>query len=530
MNAVSWRTIYPNAASRCRNSPHGATVGSLRRGRAWVVLCALVVLGAARLHAEAEQPEPAIRVQPSPQLFAVLCALYAAGHPVPATLSPASAAVVERVRSLRGPTVEQLRQFYAAHRDPSAADTLNRFLSFALEIGPPPNFPFLTARNVLPPEVRALEGLQPLLAAFYREQPIGQLWRELQPRYQQQALHLQAPLAQFVRLGTGYLRQLELEENGRSFTVLVEPLLDDTTQFRIYGERYVVAVDPARPQILADLHHAFLHFLLDPLVFRHRAEVNTKRFLLNYAVRAPRLPEPYRNDFVAFADECLVRAVELRLAKRSPSEIASELDRNDRDGYTLVRPLYQALARYAESELNFEDYFPELFRSIDLSVESRREEQIAFAPGEQARSEAEPAGGTLSYWLAQGDRQIAEHDGAGAIESFEQALAKDPDNPRALYGLAVASLLTGQAQRARGLLERLAQNSVVAQQDPEVAAWAHVYLGRLDDLQGRREEALAEYRAALGLRGVPEAARRAAESGLQAPYRPARPDGKSPEP
>jgi hypothetical protein len=471
--------------------------------------------------------EPAVEVQPSPQLFVTLCALYAAGHPVPASLQGAPVVVARRASSFRGPVVDRLRQFYSAHRGGSAAETLSRYVSFAFMVGPPPDFALQYPKNQLPPEIQTLEGWQALLAEFYREQPVAALWEQVQTDYRQQALRMRAPLAQFVRLGTGYLRELELEESGRRFLVLVEPLLGNVAEFRIYGERYVLALDPARPGALDDVRHAFLHFLVDPLVFRHRAEVNTKRFLLNYAVRAPQLPELYRNDFVALADECLVRAIALRLEKPSPAALNTALDRSDREGYTLVRPLYSGLSRYEESELSFEDYFPDLFRSIDLSVEARREEQIVFSPAEpEAPRAAEPVRDDVAYWLAQGNQQIAEQHGSAAVESFEQALARSPENPRALYGLAVASLLTGQGQRARGLLERLARSEPVAHEDPEVAGWAHVYLGRLDDLQGRREEALQEYRAALDVQGIPEPVRRAAESGLREPYRPTRPEAR----
>ncbi len=475
--------------------------------------------------------QPAVAVQPSPQLFATLCALYAAGHPIPASLQAPYVTVARRASSFRGPAVDRLREFYSNHRADSAAETLSRYVSFAFVVGPPPDFALQYPRDMLPPEARALDGWQPLLVEFYREQPVAALWEQVQADYRRQALVLQAPLAQFVRLGTGYLRELELEENGRTFAVLVEPLLGNVAEFRIYGERYLLALDPARPGALDDVRHAFLHFLVDPLVFRHRAEVNTKRLLLNYAARAPRLPEAYRNDFVALADECLVRAIALRLEKPSPAALNTALDRSDREGFTLVRPLYTGLSRYEESELSFEDYFPDLFRSFDLSVEARREERIAFSPAEpEAPKVVEPVRDDVSYWLAQGNQQIAEQDGSAAVESFEQALARSPENPRALYGLAVASLLTGQGQRARGLLERLARSAPVAHDDPEVAGWAHVYLGRLDDLQGRREEAIEEYRAALGVQGIPEPVRRAAENGLREPYRPSRPETRPRQP
>ena len=53
---------------------------------------------------------------------------------------------------------------------------------------------------------------------------------------------------------------------------------------------------------------------------------------------------------------------------------------------------------------------------------------------------------------------------------------------------------------------------------PVALAWSHVYLGRMHDLDGDREEALADYRAALSVADAPEAARSAAQHGIEQGY------------
>ena len=47
----------------------------------------------------------------------------------------------------------------------------------------------------------------------------------------------------------------------------------------------------------------------------------------------------YRRTFA----ECLVRAVELKLKRMSPSEREASIDTDDADGYVLVRPSVQGL-------------------------------------------------------------------------------------------------------------------------------------------------------------------------------------------
>ncbi|HEY3937418.1 MAG TPA: hypothetical protein VGL97_08310, partial [Bryobacteraceae bacterium] len=58
-----------------------------------------------------------------------------------------------------------------------------------------------------------------------------------------------------------------------------------------------------------------------------------------------------------------------------------------------------------------------------------------------------------------------------------------------------------------------------APSDPSAIAWSHVYLGRIHDLGDERDMALNEYRAALAVNGAPEAARVAAQNGIDAAYK-----------
>ena len=105
-------------------------------------------------------------------------------------------------------------------------------------------------------------------------------------------------------------------------------------------------------------------------------------------------------------------------------------------------------------------------------------------------------------------------------------LAKDPDHRRALYGLAVAAVLQGEAERAKELFRRLVvsppqPDAHAPAKDPLILAWSHVYLGRIYDVEGNRELAISEYRAALVVEGAPESARLAARRGIDKGYEPA---------
>ncbi len=112
-----------------------------------------------------------------------------------------------------------------------------------------------------------------------------------------------------------------------------------------------------------------------------------------------------------------------------------------------------------------------------------------------------------------------------ATATFQQVLAKYPEQPRALYGLAVASVLQGEVDQAKDLFQRVVAEPAVdagvaaaAKKDPLIVAWSHVYLGRIYDVGGERELAVSEYRAALAVPGAPETALQAARRGMEKGY------------
>jgi hypothetical protein len=54
--------------------------------------------------------------------------------------------------------------------------------------------------------------------------------------------------------------------------------------------------------------------------------------------------------------------------------------------------------------------------------------------------------------------------------------------------------------------------------DDDTKSWAYLYLGRLSDAAGEREQAEKQYRAALAVHGAPEQVKVAAEKGLAQPF------------
>jgi tetratricopeptide (TPR) repeat protein len=496
-----------------------------------------------------DEARRSVSVDSRVQLFAVMCALDAAGYDSGASApgdTPGRVQLRKRMRALEGPAVAALRKYYAEHALGDSGATFSRFVSFALVTGPPPDFPFELRRDDLPPEALSLDGFNPILSNFYAEARIDELWKFYQPDYEGSVEGLRAPVSNLVFTVSNYLREILRSNSRRSFSVYVEPLAGGKTVFKTFGDQYAVVVRPSADPPMDDIRHAFLHFLLDPIAIRYRVQASKASPLLEFAAHAPQLPVDLHDDFEAFFDECLVQAVELRLRRLSPDDLASAIDQAEGIGYVMVRPIYAGLSGFEKSEPAMGYYLPDLIKGIDVEAEQRRLRGVKFAdaapakePPEINRMAAKPAAPSnpLDDDLAEGQRQISARNGAAAAASFERYLGSHPDDERATYGLAVASALQGKPDQARELFTKViaaAQNPLAGQNahpDPANVCWSHIYLGRMYDVEGKRDLAVLEYRAALAVAGAPDTARAAAQSGIAAGYktpsRDGQPGGKS---
>ena len=477
-----------------------------------------------------------ITVEPSQQLFATMCALDAAGFAAEeATLAemPSRLALREDLLKMQGPATEALRAFYMDHLLADPGETLSRYITFALVTGPPPHFDFQMDRDVLPPGVLAIEGFQPILAEFYQEARLDLRWAKVEPEYNRAILRYQPVVRRIVIATNAYFREVLKPIYGRTFTVYIEPLVGNRSNFRNYGDHYAIVLGTSSQIPVDEIQHAYLHFMLDPLPLRYRKDVDSKKELLNIAARAPKLPIIYHDDFASFVDECLIKAVELRLRRLPPPALEAAMKDADESGYILVRPFVRGLQKFEKSEPAISYYFPDLLAGIDVEAEQARFKDFHFAstqppapPKDKAESAAaEPS--NLESEIAEGNRDLAVQNGAAARAVFEQVLAKYPGEARALYGLAIASVLSGDADRATELFSKLVSDSgptgigaPAPGTDPAILSWSHIYLGRIHDLEDDRQKALAEYRAALGVTGAPEAARVAAQRGIEKAYEP----------
>jgi hypothetical protein len=476
---------------------------------------------------------PQVTIESSQQLFATMCALWAAGYYTGSGVEDlpfAWKSVAEEMLHHVGPASDELHQYLDAHQNADRSTTLSRFISLGLLTGPPPDFKYTYRHEELPPDVLTIEDFNLLLVKFYKEANIADAWKGVERSYQNGIAQLQGPLTQIVQKSMGYLREVLKSNSLRTFTVYVEPLAGVSTNFRTYGDAYAMVVDGENIS-LAELRHAFLHFLLDPLPAKFAGAVFPSRQILISAARAPRLPRQYRDDITGFYAECLIKAVELQLDRMTAAQREQAMDAADAEGFVLVRPLVAQLVKFQQEEPAMSYYFPDLAKGVDVAAEVKRVAAIQFPPvAESAPVSAEAAeAAERDRMLQQGERLLTAQDGAGAQAAFETVLERWPGTARATYGLAIAAVYQKQKDRAKELFASLTLPSAGgAAPDPVIVAWSHIYLGRINDGEGNREKAVAEYRAAIAVQGAPERARQAAQSGIEKPYMPAGQTGDRP--
>jgi predicted negative regulator of RcsB-dependent stress response len=477
--------------------------------------------------AQGPAPQEQGQLDASQSLFAVMSAINAAGYDADLQ-SPANSPVREMVRrelASRNITVlPELKRFFAAHRQNDWTAELSQYISFALSVDGPPNFAFRYRPEELPPDVVRLDGFQELLVQFNQEANLAELWRKAQPAFDDAIARYHRPAMNALLEVNAYLRNSGSGGAlGTRFQIFVDLLgAPNQIQSRSYKSDYFIVVTPSAEPQADDIRHAYLHYLLDPLSLRYSSELVKKNLLLQYAQNAPYLEPYYKSDFSLLATECLIKAVESRLAPASRRQAI--VDQALREGYILTPAFAEGLPAYEKQEQSLVFYYPELVASIDVAREQERLSKVQFAsqaPVRRAREVPVPQKPEVTgarRTLEQAEQLYLNRDLDNARTAYLKVLTETSERPLhalAYYGLARIAAL----QKNPELSQQFFEKTLVSEPDPQTKAWAYVYLGRLADAAGDRKQAAEHYQAALGVDGASAAAREAAQKGLEQAFR-----------
>lgn len=479
-----------------------------------------VVLGGV-LPARAQQSM--ITVDGDVRLFTVLSALQAAGYPFPpAASSTVSEARREVSQALQRELPEDLRarlkQFYEAHREgEDRSKDLSRYISFAMSLDQPPKLGFVWTQDKLPPDVLPIADFQPLVKEFYDTVHIERIWSRIQSPLNAYIAAQQAPIMQTIQQTEGYLRLPSFSYLGRHYYIVVDMMGANTTPTaRNYGEDYYLVVSPSEKSSLVEIRHQFLHFVLDPLSLRVADRFYHKRELLSLAVNNPNLDPQFKKDFMLFAVECLIRAVELRLRHLPAAKADDEITLSAASGFFLIRHFYDQLVVFEKQDEGIREALGDMVESIDMDAERKYVASLALVklPPPSTAPKVERSPGEIKLDAA--ENMLSEEKYELAKKAFKEIAQSDPTlRSRALYGLGVACSLQRNTDEAKTYFEQaLAEKNA----DGATKVWSHIYLGRLYDLAGEREDALREYAAAVQTGDDFRGAQAAAKRGLEKPF------------
>jgi hypothetical protein len=440
--------------------------------------------------------------------------------------------------------------YIAQHRMTGTVRDVSQYISLALYVTPPPALETQADLTEMPPDSTQVVEILPLLRDFATAVDLHGIWLAVHHTYDAETDRIHDALSQMIVNTNLYLKMPASTYDGRRFIVIVEPLLSPhAINARVYGTEYVVVVSPQDGKIrLSDIRHTYLHYVIEPLLYSRANALDRVTPVLK-EIRDTPLEFRLRSDTVALTVECLIKAIEARIMDTGipdfripPGVDRSELPRYEHDrsvhqqkvdafrqgvvrhdmtqGYVLTQYYYDQLLTFEKDPASLRDTIGEMVYSMDVEQQTHRARDIEFdkEADEDVLSRSRPRkleGLDLAEArLAAGDVATATALARQSLTVHSDTLQSVADSSRANFILARAAILTGHPEQAVSGF----QKTLATSREPRLLAWSHIYLGRMLDLECRRDEALTEYKAALEARDGQVDTRLAAERGVKAAY------------
>ena len=292
------------------------------------------------------------------------------------------------------------------------------------------NAPAFELPAEVPPDVEPLRNFSPLLARFYKEANLSELWQRAQPAYNTAIAEYQDAVINTVFEANGYLRNAS-GYLGRRFQIYLDLLgAPDQVQVRSYKDDYYIVVTPTSVPAVDQIRDAYLAYVLDPLSFKYSSVIGEKKALARYAQEAPALDLAYKDDFSLLVTKCLIKAIGTRLTHEAPEKRAAEVNQAVREGFILTAALYDLLPGYEKQPDSFRMYYPDLLSAVDVHKEEKRLKNIQFAQTASKRVIAPPVKMQIdpaeeSVEAAEG--MFEQHDSENAQKAFKKALQQTSD-------------------------------------------------------------------------------------------------------
>ena len=444
--------------------------------------------------------------------------------------------------------------YIAQHRMTGGVRDIAQYISLALYLTPPPQMETSADLTEMPQDSTQVVEIVPLLRDFVAAVDLHGIWLAVHPTYDREADRLHDPLTNMI-VGTNlYLKLPATTYEGRRFVVVIEPMLSPhTVNARIYGTDYVVVVSPVNGEIpMNDVRHTYLHYVIEPLLYARASAIDRTQPILKEIRDAP-LEFRYRSDTVPLTIECLIKAIEARTMETGVPKytIPANADRSDMpryeherqiyqdkvdvirlaavhhdmtQGFVLTQYFYEQLIQFEKDPASLKDTIGEMVYTMDIAQQQHRARDIDFdkeADGDVLeRSKPRKLTG-----LDLAEAKLSTGDVATASAMARQALAVKGESLEAVANSARADFILGRVammtRDPEGAIDGF-QKTLASSKEPRLLAWSHIYLGRMLDLDCKRDEAVAEYKEALDARDGQQDTRLAAERGIKTSFAAAR--------
>jgi tetratricopeptide (TPR) repeat protein len=440
--------------------------------------------------------------------------------------------------------------FIAQHRMTGSEKDISQYISLALYLSPPPQLETSVELPEMPPDSTQVFEILPLLRDFAAAVDLHGIWLTSHHVYDEEVERLHDPLSKMVVSTNLYLRMPASTYDGRRFVVVLEPMLSPKlVNARVYGTEYVVVVSPVNGVIpMSDVRHTYLHYVIEPLLYTRANAIDRTQPILKEIRDAP-LDFHFRSDTVALTVECLIKAIEARTMDtgvpvyKIPAGVErSDLPRYEHErqqyqekidairwaavkhdmaqGFVLTQYFYEQMIQFEKDPASLRDTIGEMVYSMDVDQQIHRARQTEFdaRADDDVLQHSKPR---VLSGLDLAEARLAAGDVATASALARQGLSEHTDSPQSVadaahadFILARVAAMTGHPEEA---IDRF-QKTIAISKEPRLIAWSYIYLGRMLDLDCKRDEAVAEYQAALANRDGALDTRLAAERGVKSAY------------
>jgi tetratricopeptide (TPR) repeat protein len=466
---------------------------------------------------------------------------------------------------------------------------------------PPPLFSIRGESASIPEDLQPLVGFVPLLQDFYQKSGMKQVLPKYVQSGRALAASLRLPVGNeifetlsyfhskpdtiiglkplIIDQATGEKQKIVARTRTRYVFVIADPftprdaswvrddILNEKEDLvsRRKGDDYIVGVGPGSGPRIYALRQALIRFVIDPLLERHlKTSLQFKDPIVKLVAKVRTAEAPYTSSVYLVMRDSLAVAAEARMMRidalegrrpYSDDDAIFDLASAYRRGAVLAFHFYEALAGYEKVGINIDDFLDQMLATTNFEREAARPGEVektiarvsearsrARIPAELESNSARPSVAPglppeISEKILLSDDLVRQRRFADARPLLEQVLKSNPNNARALYGMAQVvnqapsaaeadpkaddnDKIQAQHDRLESAIKlyRKAIENASLDNEKWLVEWSHVFIGRILDFQEFRPDAVAEYEKAIALGDCPNGAYKEALEGKDHPY------------